>query len=262
MADTFDYKDFYDQVTHTGAHAPPETVQQMYQGILPPNPPSDVSRVTPEGLNVRGVTTVAVDPTTGNPVVMTKPLGVVDAYGRMNANDVSQNIPASLTKQPGTINASSPLDYSRLGLTSQPRQSAALVAATEEASRPSVSQSLLRGGLTGANAPLFLTGNPGKVDYSIANGGEGGLYGRPAQGFARLPQASPVASVPVRSVAQALAPALAPAPAAAAGSAYSQSPAGLDPAIHAQLLAQQSPDQRGQAALRASGMIDSFGMIR
>lgn len=41
-------------------------------------------------------------------------------------------------------------------------------------------------------------------------------------------------------------------------SAYSLIP----PSVHAALMAQQSNDQRGQAALRASGMLDSFGMIR
>jgi len=41
-----------------------------------------------------------------------------------------------------------------------------------------------------------------------------------------------------------------------------QSPPAIPASVHAALMAQQSPDQRGQAALRASGMLDSFGMIR
>lgn len=36
---------------------------------------------------------------------------------------------------------------------------------------------------------------------------------------------------------------------------------GINPAIHARLMAQQSSDQRGQNALRAAGMLDQFGMI-
>lgn len=38
-------------------------------------------------------------------------------------------------------------------------------------------------------------------------------------------------------------------------------PAPISADTHAALMAQQSPDQRGQAALQASGMLDNFGMV-
>jgi hypothetical protein len=174
-----------------------------------------VERVTPEGLNVNRVQTVAVDPFTGNPIqaggssggnVNTRAALAAMADPR-NANDVVRSIPATgsaHSPQPTIINAVDPLDANRLGLTATARTPApiqAIEAATTM--RPS-----MRLGSFFANGALpFLAGDPGVPTNVTA---DNGMFGIPAQGFATIPNGPPTVPT-VRSVIAARAAAQPPA---------------------------------------------------
>lgn len=113
----FDYSGLYKSLGILPADVPGESSYARTQPLGTANAhgykPADVVRVTPEGLNVRSTQTVAVDPFTGNPIVASGS----GNYAQKNANDVILDKPAPKLASSGTVNAATPLDISRLGLT-------------------------------------------------------------------------------------------------------------------------------------------------
>lgn len=181
-------------------------VSDFYRGILKPgggiytpgppvvmpssigSTPSGVSRVTPEGLNVRGVNTVAIDPN-GQPILsapakaaaITKALlatsGIPHASGTMmTGKDESRLSPSG-----GILSA-----YGEI-----PRAPAqdAITAALMASKGPGAAWG---GGWGSDGLGRFLSGDPGMTDWSVADNGNGGLYDRPATGFATQPQLAPI----------------------------------------------------------------------
>jgi hypothetical protein len=144
-------------------YSPPTSPAEMYAGMYGPKPIQPASA----SLTSRPVKLVAIDATTGNPVRIPGPSGSVDFN-----KDLSRMVAGT-------------------GLAFAGDQGQAPgVAAINAATAPRMS---MRSGSFFANGAFpFLGGDPGQTDYSIANGGDNGVFGLPAQGFATAPNGPPV----------------------------------------------------------------------
>lgn len=136
-----------------------------------------------------GAQPTAVKPTASQLQALKVVANALVSPSQRNANDIVRDIPATgtaNTARPYTTDAANALDYNRLGLTATAREPAPL-AAIDAATvmRPS-----MRPGSFFANGALpFLGGDPGIPTHV---GGDNGLYGRPAQGFATVPNGPPI----------------------------------------------------------------------
>jgi hypothetical protein len=167
------FSDFY-----TGSMAPPDrlngtlvpstpygqptSLAQIYAGIIPSAPAPRVDGIG-EGLTALGGWNQFDDQF--NSPVEVHPTAVASG---------------SAPHMGATVNAASPLDISRLGLTTDPfrPQTSAQQAIAQQTSLAS-----MFGGTHMAGPALFGYGSPGVTDWSVANPGDGGLYGRPATGI-------------------------------------------------------------------------------
>lgn len=261
----FDYSGLYKSLGILPADVPGESSYARTQPLGTANAhgykPADVVRVTPEGLNVRSTQTVAVDPFTGNPIVASG----AGNYAQKNANDVILDKPAPKLASSGTVNAATPLDISRLGLTVDLNDAPGVKAI--DAAAP-------------VNITVPLGQRPTGSAFTGGWGANGILKFEPAvtgigPGWTEQEQfISPAPSVPglvtgprpsgsrVAAVMQQRAATPAPAPVTT-----------ISPEVHAALMAQQTDgyrtDQNGQTVIamngepaRANNFVDQFGMLR
>lgn len=189
----------YDGILNPGGGlvTPQSQVDEMYRGIYP-SQPSNVSRVTPEGLNVNKVQIVAIDPFTGNPVTA--------------GGTTAPHTAAVLSKDPGRLTAGSatqlpPANYGAADMAYAPSSSVVArsinpdgtysdpLTAIDHATAPKPTGGAWGGGWGADGVGRFLAGDPGQTDWSKISA-DNGLNGIPAQGFATLPNGKPT----VRSV--------------------------------------------------------------
>lgn len=207
----------------------------------PANP--GIARVTPEGLDVRNVRTVSIDPVTGNPVspqVQT----VVDAmsgggsayrggWGSDAFSDGDVRVAAAAPSPEYTVDATNPLDASRLGLGYGNGESTNPgVAAITRALTTAPAYNAGTWGSAGLSPRDFLSGDPGVTDWTVANQGGAGILG-PSNAPSDLPANPP-------PTAYQAAPPAAIAPAQVA-------------AVHAALMAKQQLQSPGAQAALAAG---------
>lgn len=206
---------------------PQESVDQMYQGIYPQsdtigrvetvNPDGSpqnpgIARVTPEGLDVRNVRTVSIDPVTGNPVspqVQT----VVDAMQQGSPYDAAYEpgIPTSSAYRGGWGSDAFPSIVAsgipHAGGTEIDNKDQARLAASDgqlfaygdgipNSGNPGIA-AITRAlaaqaglGVAGPAAGDFLSGDPGVTDWTVANQGGGGILG-PNNAPSSLPANAP-----------------------------------------------------------------------
>lgn len=252
---------------------PQESVDQMYQGIYPQsdtigrvetvNPDGSsqnpgIARVTPEGLDVRNVRTVSIDPVTGNPVspqVQT----VVDAMqGSPYDAAYEPGIPTSSAYRGGWGSDAFPSivasgiphaggteidnkDQARLAASDGqlfaygdgiPNSGNPGVAAITRALTTAPAYNAGTWGSAGLSPRDFLSGDPGVTDWTVANQGGGGILG-PSNAPSDLPANPP-------PTAYQAAPPAAIAPAQVA-------------AVHAALMAKQQLQSPGAQAALAAG---------
>lgn len=144
------------------------SIAAMYGNAYSDNGAHGSTALAPEGLTSRSVHTVPIDNLTGNPI---------------NAGDSIIDRPAiTASGRVSPVNAATPLDIGPLGLTNNPFR-------PQTSAQQAITAALGGGsgfGGTGLNGHSSLagmfSGDPGTTDWSVANPGDGGLYGVPAQG--------------------------------------------------------------------------------
>lgn len=226
---------------------PRETPDQMYQGIYPQsdtigrvetvNPDGsqqnpDIARVTPEGLDVRNVRTMSIDPVTNQPmspqvqsVVAAMSGEPGSAYRGGWGSDAWGSYPAPDAGIP-------PQMAYGMGQEGQNQSTGPIIANPGVAAitRALAAQSGL--GVAGPAAGGFLSGDPGVTDWTVANQGGGGIMGDVSQP-SNLPANPPPTAY------------RAPAPAAIAPEQVA--------AVHAALMAKQQLQSPGAQAALAKG---------